>query len=101
MTGTLRGKDPQPGQKHLRAINRAIRGAGETLGDTEQGLIETLRTLARQMDAAGENPSTRLTTAYLSAQRDMARLLSTERKPQRGPNRLAQLRAERERRQAG
>ena len=101
MTGTLAGKDPKPGQKHLRAINRAIRAAGAAMGDTEDALAETLRTLARQMDDAGENPSTRLTAAYLSAQRDMARLLATERKPHRGPNRLQLLRDERAERQAG
>jgi hypothetical protein len=101
MTGTRAGKDPQPGQKHLRAINRAIKAAGHAITETEDGLVETLRTLARQMDDSGENPSTRLTTAYLSAQRDLARLLATERKPARGPNRLQVLRDERAQRQAG
>lgn len=99
MTGTLAGKEPKPGQTHLRAVNRALTDAAGSLTAADEPLRETLRTLARQMDDAGRNPSTRLTMAYLSAQRDLARLLAAERKPARGPNRLEQLRAERERAQ--
>jgi hypothetical protein len=100
MTGTRAGRNPQPGQVHIRAVNRALKSAGAALTPTEDPLAETLRVLARQMDDAGGNPSTRLSMAYLSAQRDLARLLATERKPARGPNRLQLLRDEREKRQA-
>ncbi len=98
--GTRAGKEPRPGQTHIRAMNRALTAAAPALTAADEPLCETLRALARQMDDAGRNPSTRLTMAYLAAQRDLARLLAAERRPARGPNRLAQLRAEREGRQA-
>lgn len=101
MTGTLAGKNPTPGQTHLRAVNRAIRSAGAALTDLDDPLVETLRTLARQMDDSGPNPSTRLTAAYLSAQRDLARALSATRAKPRGPNKFDELKARRAEREAG
>lgn len=99
--GTRGGKEPRSGQVHLRTLNKAITAAGNRLSAEQQPLVETLRTLARQMDDAGRNPSTRLTTAYLQAQKELARRLESDKPASRGPNRLEQLRAEREERQAG
>ncbi len=76
------------------AVETALTAAGSKLGPTDQPLIHLLRTLADQMDAAGPNPSTRLSAAYLSALKDLRRALET--KPSAIPpanNRLAQLRA--------
>ena len=103
MTGTLAGKDPRKGQAHIRALNRTIAAAGAALTPRDDALIETLRTLARQMDDAGGNPGTRLTACYLSAQRDLARAMTAARGRQpAGPSQLQLLRAERDAgRQAG
>lgn len=101
MTGTMAAKDRTPGQVHLRAVNRAIKQAGAALTALDDPLVETLRTLARQMDDSGPNPSTRLTTAYLSAQRDLARALAATRAKPRGPNKVDELRARRAEREAG
>ncbi len=76
------------------AVEAAIAAAGDKLGPTDKPLLQLLRTLAEQMDAAGPNPSTRLSAAYLSALKDLRRALET--KPSAIPpanNRLAQLRA--------
>jgi hypothetical protein len=99
----LTGKEPKPGQAHIRALNRALKAAGAQLTAQDDALVETLRTLARQMDDAGGNPGTRLTACYLSAQRDLARVLTATRgKTAGGPSKLQLLRAERDAgRQAG
>ena len=76
------------------AIDAAIAAAGAKLGDTDKPLLQLLRTLVDQMDAAGPDPSTRLSAAYLSALKDLRRAL--EAKPAastRTGNRLDQLRA--------
>jgi hypothetical protein len=101
--GTHASRDPRPGQTHIRALNRALKAAGAQLTEQDDALVETLRTLARQMDDAGGNPGTRLTACYLSAQRDLGRLLAATRSRQAaGPSKLQLLRAERDAgRQAG
>ena len=77
------------------AIEAAIAAAGARLGPTDQPLIELLRILADQVDAAAPDPSTRLSAAYLSALKDFKRALDT--RPTAAPSpvgsRLAQLRA--------
>ncbi len=78
------------------AVETAIAAAGAKLGPTDQPLVELLRILADQVDAAGPDPSTRLSAAYLSALKDFRRALdsgSTNTAPTAVGNRLAQLRA--------
>lgn len=56
---------------HKSAVERAIKAAN--LDDTDAALVELLRTLARQVDAAGpEGPGTRLSASYLTALRTLA-----------------------------
>lgn len=78
--------------KHKDAIEAAI--AANQLGTMPEHspLIELCRTMSAQMDAAGADPSTRLTAAYLSALKDMRRAIA-ELPPQREPGKLAELRA--------
>lgn len=54
---------------HLAAIEQAVSAGG--LGPVDQPLIELVRTLAKQMDAAGEDPGTRLIGSYLTAVRTL------------------------------
>lgn len=56
---------------HLDAVEAAIIAA--KLSTTDAALVELLRTLARQMDAAGpDGPGTRLAASYLTALRTLA-----------------------------
>jgi hypothetical protein len=59
--------------RHSKAVAVAL--ADERLTSLAQHapLVELCRTLAAQMDAAGSEPSTRLTAAYLSALKDLRR----------------------------
>ncbi len=76
------------------AVETAITAAGTKLGPCDKPLIELLRLLASQVDAAGPDPSTRLTAAYLSALKDFRRTITdTSTAPTPVNNRLAQLRA--------
>lgn len=99
MTGPRRKADERATRKHIIAVEKAIRAAAGQLSDTDAPLLEALRVMARQMDAAGNDPSTRLTAAYLSAQRDFQRVIATTRAagPKRNP--YDELKARRE--QAG
>lgn len=81
------------------AVNRAVIAAH--LPPTADALVETWRALARQMDASGGNPSTRLSVAYLSAGRDFQRMLAARTGRRAGVNPLDELRAKREERDAG
>lgn len=63
-------------QKHLRSVNRAARAASARLGPADEPLIELMRELARQMDRAGPDASTRLSSTYLSALKDFRRITS-------------------------
>lgn len=56
---------------HTAAVAKAITAA--KLDATDTALVELLRTLARQMDAAGPaGPGTRLAGSYLTALRTLA-----------------------------
>lgn len=82
--GPHKPKDAVDRQTHIRAVNRAVKDAGSKLTSADDPLVETLRVLARQMDASGYDPSTRLTTAYLQAQRELSRRLATTRTARTG-----------------
>lgn len=57
---------------HATAVDRAVSAA--KLDATDTALVELLRTLARQMDAAGpEGPGTRLAASYLTGLNSLAR----------------------------
>lgn len=59
------------GTTHEAAVNQAI--AAARLEATDTALVALLRTLARQMDAAGsDGPGTRLAASYLTALRTLA-----------------------------
>lgn len=60
---------------NLEAINALVNE--HTMFQTARygPLVALARTLAAQMDAAGTDPSTRLTAAYLSALKDIERAL--------------------------
>ena len=62
---------------HLEAINQAMTSSRLTEYQEHAPLVELCRTLARQMDAAGDEPSTRLSAAYLSALKDVRRATVT------------------------
>lgn len=96
MTGPRRKPEERATRKHIIAVEKAIRAAGDKLTDTDAPLLEALRVMARQMDGAGNDPSTRLTAAYLSAQRDFQRILATKRAAGPVRNPYDELRARRE-----
>lgn len=70
-------------QKHLRAVNRAIKAAALDEEGIDAPLSELLRDLARKMDRSDGEPSDRLLAAYLSATKDLAR--SMARRPKTPP----------------
>lgn len=82
---------------HLEAVEESITTAGSILDGRHTALLVLIRTLARQMDAAGPDPSTRLSAAYLSTLKDLGRLMAAPpaqaTKPRNG---LAAVRAIRE-----
>lgn len=58
-----------------QAVEAAINAAQGNLSPVNGPLLELVRVLAVQMDAAGEDgPSTRLSAAYLSALKDFNRV---------------------------
>lgn len=65
---------PSRSRKHLTAFNRAVKAAGLDENGVHAPLIEYMRTMARQMDAAGNAPSARVTSAYLSGLKDLRRI---------------------------
>lgn len=77
--------------KHRKAIDAAVKITGLDGMPEHEPLLELCRTLAGQMDAAGNEPSTRLTAAYLSALKDLRRA-AAELPPKREPGKLAELR---------
>lgn len=82
--------------KHIEAFNKAVE---ESRIDHARGyapLIELCRTLAGQMDAAGTDPSTRLTAAYLSALKDFRRAVVALPHIRSNPSKLDEMRALRE-----
>lgn len=66
--------------KHLSAVNAAVRG--RTVPAAHRPLLELARVLARQMDAAGAEPSARLASTYLSTVRSLSRAIGV---PTSGP----------------
>ncbi len=79
---------------HRQAVERAIEGGRRCLTEANEPLLELCRTLAVQVDEAGEDgPSSRLAAAYLSALKDLSRALAQPRKEPTG--KLAELRAAR------
>ena len=54
---------------HLTAVDEAVSAGG--LGPVDRPLIELVRLLARQMDAAGEDAGTRLVASYLTSVRTL------------------------------
>lgn len=59
---------------HVDALERTLTHGGLATKDEYAALVELCRTLARQMDDAGAEASTRLTAAYLSALKDVSRV---------------------------
>jgi hypothetical protein len=78
---------------HGRAMNLAIKAGKGTLTDAHAPLLALCKELATQMDAADGDPSTRLTAAYLSALKDLARALAVKQAAAPVQGKLAQLRA--------
>jgi hypothetical protein len=79
---------------HRRAVDRTIRAGNGVLGDRDAALVELCRTLADQMDVPGaDGPSTRLSAAYLSALKDLRRVMEPVKVKPRGESRLDVLRA--------
>lgn len=61
---------------HRKAIDKAVRSEAVLRTSRYAPLVELCRVLADQMDAAGDEPSTRLSAAYLSALKDLGRAVS-------------------------
>lgn len=64
-------------RRHLLAVNKAIKAGDGVFSEEHEPFLELLSTLARQMDEAGSEPSTRLSAAYLSALKDLQRIFAT------------------------
>ena len=61
---------------NINALEAAIKGAGTGIPAAYLPLLELCRALARQMDTASvEGPSSRLSAAYLSALKDLSKIL--------------------------
>lgn len=80
---------------HLEAVEATITAAGTIMDGRHTALIQLVRTLAGQMDAAGADPSTRLSAAYLSTLKDLGRVMAV-RAPGKPGNSLDELRQRRE-----
>ncbi len=76
---------------HSAAVARALHESRLATMPAHAPLIELCRTLAAQLDAAGAEPSTRLTAAYLSALKDLRRAIADV-PAERPPGKLAELR---------
>ena len=61
---------------NITAVEKAIKAAWPTIPTSYGPLVELCRALARQMDAASvEGPSSRLAASYLSALKDLSKIL--------------------------
>ncbi len=79
---------------HLAAVEAAIADSAIGLTPADAPLLELVRVLARQVDAAGpDGPGTRLAATYLTGVRTLHARLSSVVKPT-NTTRLAQMRAE-------
>ncbi len=76
------------------ALETNLAASAQVLDDRHAAHTELCRLLADQMDSAGPNPSTRLSAAYLSGLKDLARLQSNT-VPVKKTGKLVALRAER------
>ena len=56
---------------HRRAVEAAVKAAGDRLRPSDGPTIELARTLADQMDLAASEPSSRLAASYLSVTKDL------------------------------
>lgn len=78
---------------HLEAVEVSVTAAGSALDGRHAALLQLVRTLARQMDSAGGEPSTRLSAAYLSVLKDIGRAVAAVPVPAEQPgNGLAAVR---------
>jgi hypothetical protein len=73
------------------ALEQTLRAGSARLGDQHLALIGLCRLLADQLDDAGSDASTRLTAAYLSALKDLGKVLGEVRESVGG--KLAAVRA--------
>lgn len=84
---------------HRNAVEAAIAAVSHDLDDTDGPLLELARTLADQMDDAGEDgPSARLAGAYLTCVRTLHARMSAMWRPPRRDGTLAALRRDASRR---
>lgn len=60
-------------QANIRSLNKTIKSLNIEGDGRYAATVELARTLARQMDAAMPEPSTRLSAAYLSVLKDLAK----------------------------
>lgn len=60
-------------QANIRSLNKTIRALNIEDDGRYAATVELARTLARQMDDAMPEPSTRLSAAYLSVLKDLAK----------------------------
>lgn len=56
---------------HAGAVEAAIRASKEDLTEADEPLLQLARTLAAQMDAAGDKPGSRLAGTYLATVRTL------------------------------
>lgn len=82
---------PTPGPQS-DALEATLSAAAGRLDGQHAALIALCRLLAGQIDAAGDNAATRLVAAYLSALKDLARVVGRD-ATARPVGKLAQLRA--------
>lgn len=77
-----------------KALERTIAAGANVLSDKHAALVELCRLLASQIDDAGPElgPSNRLSAAYLSALKDLGRIMAATEDTRR-TGKLAQLRA--------
>ena len=62
-------------------LEQTLRAGSARLGDQHLALIGLCRLLAGQLDEAGQDASTRLTAAYLSALKDLGKVLGEVKEP--------------------
>ena len=60
---------------NITAVEKAIKAAWPSIPAAYGPLIELVRVLAHQVDAAPEGPSSRLAASYLSALKDLSKIL--------------------------
>lgn len=76
------------------ALEATIEASQDILNDRHAALLSLCRLLAKQVDEGGAGVSTRLTAAYLSALKDLSRIIQGA-APRPAMNELARIRASR------